>query len=74
MGELLNLCMSAMQELYLEVKVKEVNTKKREVREMLFKKLVAVFYGVSAMLKHLGYTEADLQSALRQAQVDTIKM
>ena len=71
MEKLLQLCMGAFQDLYLMIAVNKMDAAKPDAKEALFRKLVAIFYGVSAMISELGYTEADVQKALNEVNVVT---
>ena len=73
MNKLIELCMNAVSEIYHTIVILGADTKKRDTREILFKKLVALHYGVSSMILHLGYSEKDLYKALKQMQSDSTK-
>lgn len=73
MDKLVNLCINALSEVYHDVFVKKVNTKRFVVRQALFRKLVAVWYGMSSMIYLLGYSEHDVQKALDEYREQVVQ-
>jgi len=57
-----------MTGVYHDVVVKRVNTKRFVERDALFRKLVVVFCGVSALIRSLGYTEQDIRAAIDELE------
>ncbi|MDD3029790.1 MAG: hypothetical protein PHS57_05880 [Alphaproteobacteria bacterium] len=70
MDKLINSTINAMSEIHTIVVIKRANIKKKAVRQVLFRKLVAVWYGVCAMILHLGYTNEDVTEAVKTLEAE----
>lgn len=69
MNKLLNLCVNTLSEVYHDITIKRADKGSLSAREALFKKLVAVWYGVTSMINLLGYTEEDVARAIQESGV-----
>lgn len=63
--KMIGLCLSTLVSVRESVTVHKVNLKNKASRELLFRKLIAVYYGVTSLIASLGYTPQDVHDGVK---------
>lgn len=69
-GQMIDRCMQVLAALKEDVVVLHVSMRKKANKELMFRKLIGVYYGVSALIGALGYTPEDVQRGIKQYMRD----